>query len=286
MIIISSDSTLDLNDLFESRNIPTLPLAVILGNNSFEDGVTITPDDIYAFVAKNKILPKTAARSVEEHRDFFKSLLKSEEDYIVHFTISSGISITYGNAAEAAKDFDGRVFVVDGKSLSSGTGLLALYAADLRDSGKYTAKEIYEKVIKRIPDVQASFFVETMDYLYKGGRCSGLASFFATALKIKPSLLLKDGKIVVGKKYRGSSVAIAEKYVENIFEMYNNPDLKRIFITHTSADKEVVDAVRATIKKHYEFAEIIETIASATITSHCGKGTIGILFINDGPHEV
>ncbi len=285
MIIISSDSTLDLNGLFKSRNIPTIPLAVILGNDSFEDGVTVTPDDIYAFVAKNKILPKTAARSVEEHREFFKSVLTSEDDYLIHFTISSGISITYSNAAEAAKEFK-NVFVVDGQSLSSGTGLLALYAADLRDSGKYTAQEIYDKCVERIPHVQASFFVETMDYLYKGGRCSGLASFFATALKIKPSLLLKGGKIVVGKKYRGSSVSIAEKYVDNIFEMYDNPDLKRIFITHTSADKEVVDNVRAEIKKHYEFAEIIETIASATITSHCGKGTIGILFINDGAHEV
>ena len=186
---------------------------------------------------------------------------------------------------EFAERFD-NVYVIDGKSLSTGTGLLVMYACDLRDSGKYSAKEIYEKCLARIPYVQASFFVDTMEYLYKGGRCSGLASFFATALKLKPSLLLKDGKIVVGKKFRGSAMSIADKYVENIFDMYDNPDLKRIFITHTSADPEVVKLVRDTVNKRYKFSEIYETIASSTITSHCGKGTLGILFINDGPHEI
>ncbi|MFR1565475.1 MAG: DegV family protein [Christensenellales bacterium] len=285
MIIISSDSTSDLNELFKTRNIPTLPLAVILGDKSYEDGITVTPDDIYAFVKENGILPKTAARSVAEHKEFFSSIRKNKDDSIIHFTISGEISVTAQNALEAAKAFD-NVYVIDGKSLSTGTGLLVMYACDLRDSGKYSAKEIYEKCLARIPYVQASFFVDTMEYLYKGGRCSGLASFFATALKLKPSLLLKDGKIVVGKKFRGSAMSIADKYVENIFDMYDNPDLKRIFITHTSADPEVVKLVRDTVNKRYKFSEIYETIASSTITSHCGKGTLGILFINDGPHEI
>lgn len=285
MIYISSDSTSDLNSLFKTRNIRTLPLVVILGENSYFDGVDVTPDDIYSFVKKNNILPKTAARSVEEHKEFFSSIIKSDEDSLIHFTISGEISVTAQNAAIAAKAFK-NVYVVDGKSLSTGTGLLVLYACDLRDSGKYSAKEIYEKVLARIPFVEASFFVDTMEYLYKGGRCSGLASFFATALKLKPSLLLKDGKIVVGKKFRGTSVNIADKYVDNIFEMYPNPDLKRIFITHTSADPEVVAKIRAQVEKHFTFSEVYETIASATITSHCGKGTIGILFINDGNHEI
>ena len=258
---------------------------VILGENSFFDGVDITPDDIYSFVRKNNILPKTAARSVEEHKEFFSSIIKSDEDSLIHFTISGEISVTAQNAAIAAKSFK-NVYVVDGKSLSTGTGLLVMYACDLRDSGKYSAKEIYDLVTARVPFVEASFFVDTMEYLYKGGRCSGLASFFATALKLKPSLLLKEGKIVVGKKFRGTSVNIADKYVDNIFEMYPNPDLKRIFITHTSADPEVVAKIRAQVEKHFTFSEVYETIASATITSHCGKGTIGILFINDGNHEI
>lgn len=215
MIHITSDSTTDLGELYERRGIEKLPLAVVLGSETYEDGVTIHPSDIYDFVEKNKILPKTAARSVEEHREFFASILKSDDDSIVHFTISSKLSVTYQNALTASKDFK-NVYVVDSQSLSSGGGLLTLYACDLRDEGKYTAKEIYEKCLARVPAVEASFFVDTMDYLYKGGRCSGLASFFATALKLKPSLILVDGKIAVGKKYRGNPVAFATKYVDNI----------------------------------------------------------------------
>ena len=281
MIHITSDSTTDLGELYEKRGIKTLPLAVVLGKDTYEDGVTVHPSDIYDFVAKNKVLPKTAARSVEENREFFASILKSDEDSIVHFTISSKLSVTYQNAVAAAKEFK-NVYVVDTYSLSSGGGLLTLYACDLRDEGKYTAKEIYEKCLARVPFVEASFFVDTMDYLYKGGRCSGLASFFATALKLKPSLVLVDGKIAVGKKYRGNPLAFASKYVDNIFEMFPNPDTTRIFITHTSASPEVVAEIRAEIEKHFKFGEIIETIASCTVTSHCGKGTIGILYINDG----
>ena len=281
MIHITSDSTTDLGDLYEKRGIKTLPLAVVLGSETYEDGVTVHPSDIYDFVAKNKILPKTAARSVEENREFFASILKSDEDSIVHFTISSKLSVTYQNALAASKDFK-NVYIVDSQSLSSGGGLLTLYACDLRDEGKYTAKEIYEKCLARVSAVEASFFVDTMDYLYKGGRCSGLASFFATALKLKPSLVLVDGKIAVGKKYRGNPLAFAEKYVDNIFEMFPNPDTTRIFITHTSADPAIVEEVRNEIEKHFKFGEIIETIASCTVTSHCGKGTLGILYLNDG----
>lgn len=281
MIHITSDSTTDLGELYEKRGIKTLPLAVVLGSETYEDGVTVHPFDIYNFVEKNRILPKTAARSVEEHREFFASILNSDDDSIVHFTISSKLSVTYQNALDASKDFK-NVYVVDSQSLSSGGGLLTLYACDLRDEGKYTAKEIYEKCLARVPAVEASFFVDTMDYLYKGGRCSGLASFFATALKLKPSLILVDGKIAVGKKYRGNPVSFASKYVDNIFEMFPNPDTTRIFITHTSADPEVVKEIREEIDKHFKFGEVIETIASCTVTSHCGKGTIGILYINDG----
>ena len=281
MIHITSDSTTDLGELYERRGIEKLPLAVVLGSDTYEDGVTIHPSDIYDFVEKNRILPKTAARSVEEHREFFASILRSDDDSIVHFTISSKLSVTYQNALAASKDFK-NVYVVDSQSLSSGGGLLTLYACDLRDEGKYTAKEIYEKCLARVPAVEASFFVDTMDYLYKGGRCSGLASFFATALKLKPSLILVDGKIAGGKKYRGNPVAFASKYVDNVFEMFPNPDTTRIFITHTSADPEVVKEIREEIDRHFKFGEVIETIASCTVTSHCGKGTIGILYLNDG----
>lgn len=283
MILISSDSTADLNELFLQRKVSTLPLAVVLGSESFDDGVTVNPDDIYKFVDENKILPKTSARSIEEHKEFFQSILTNPDDTLIHFTISGEISVTATNAKVAAESFNGKVLVVDGKSLSTGTGLLVMYACDLRDSGKYTLEEIYEKVTARIGAVQASFFVETMEYLHKGGRCSGLTSFVATALKLKPSLLLKEGKIVVGKKYRGKSIAIADSYVDNIFDMFPNPDYKRVFITFTKGTSpEVIAKIRARVESKGNFEEIYETTASSTITCHCGKGTIGVLYINDG----
>lgn len=286
MILISSDSTADLNELFAERGVAVLPLAVVLGGESYDDGVTVMPEDIYKFVEENKVLPKTAARSKQEHLEFFESVLKDPEDELIHFTISGELSVTATNAIAAAQEFNGRVRVIDGKSLSTGTGLLVLYACDLRDSGQYTAEQICDMVTARIPAVEASFFVETMEYLHKGGRCSGLTSFIATALKIKPSLLLKEGKIVVGKKYRGKAKMIAKQYADNIFEMFPNPDLKRVFVTYTvGTDPEVIQILKDAVMEKAKFEEVHETTASSTVTSHCGKGTIGILYINDGKNE-
>lgn len=279
MIKIAADSTIDLGEISKTRNIHILPLAVILGNNNFYDGVTINPDDIYTFVEANNILPKTAARSEDEFKEFFKELTDDGSE-VVFFSISAELSVTNNVAKSAAKQFD-NVYVVDGRSLSTGTGLLVMHACDLRDKG-LSAKEVYEDCLKRVPHVQASFFVNTMEYLHKGGRCSGLTNIVASVLKLKPELILKDGKIVVGKKFIGNGLKICNQYVDNIFSMYNKPDLTRIFITHTSAAKEIVEKVKERIKEHYQFNEIIETIAGSTVTSHCGKGTLGILFINDG----
>lgn len=286
MIKIASDSTTDLGALYEERDIKVMPMSVILGSDSLDDGVTVTPKDIYKFVEKSNMLPKTAARSRQEYVEFFEKILASSDDTLIFFSLSSGLSVTYSNAKAASEEFDGRVFVVDGRSLSSGTGLLVLYACDLRDEGKLSASEIYEKVCERIPYVQASFFVDTMAYLHKGGRCSGLESFFATALKIKPSLILKEGRIVVGQKYRGRAEAIAQKYVDNICDMFSNPDLKRVFVTYTyGTDADVIKEVKRALNERYKFDVVYETTASSTITCHCGKGTIGILYINDGDKQ-
>ena len=281
MIIISSDSTADLNALFNEREVKTIPLAVILNGEMFYDGVDVNPQKIYDSVEETGSLPKTSARSVEEYKEYFSSI-KGECDEVIHISISGEISVTCRNAMKAAEELGG-VHIVDGKSLSTGTGLLVLYACDLRDEGKLSAGEIAEKVRERVEFVEASFFVNKMDYLHKGGRCSGLASFVATALGIKPSLLLKEGKIVVGKKYMGGGEKIAKQYVDNIFKMYPNPDLKRIFITYTYGTSEkVINIIRDEVKKRFDFEAIYETVASSTITCHCGKGTIGILYINDG----
>lgn len=279
MVKITTDSTADLNADFEKYDIGVLPLNVILDGESHLDGVSITPDDIYAKYNEKKILPKTAARSPEDFKEFFERYT-ANGDEVVHINISSKISMTHENAVKAASELKG-VYVVDSLSLSSGTGLLVLYACELAAKG-LSGKEIAELVGKRAPSVQASFVVDTMEYLHKGGRCSSLVRIAATVLKIKPTILLKDGEMGVGKKYMGSFDKIITKYVEATLAEFNTPDLKRIFITHTSASPETVNKVREKIKELAPFAEIKETIASSTITSHCGKGTLGILYINDG----
>lgn len=283
MVKITTDSTADLNADFEKYDIGVLPLNVILDGESYLDGVSITPDDIYAKYNEKKILPKTAARSPEDFKEFFEQYT-ANGDEVVHINISSKISMTHENAVKAASELKG-VYVVDSLSLSSGTGLLVLYACELAAKG-LSGKEIAELVRKRVPHVQASFVVDTMEYLHKGGRCSSLVRIAATVLKIKPTILLKDGEMGVGKKYMGSFDKIITKYVEATLAEFNTPDLTRIFITHTSASPETVNKVREKIKELAPFAEIKETIASSTITSHCGKGTLGILYINDGDKTV
>ncbi len=279
MVKITCDSTADLDYLFREKNIDVLPLIVTLGDKSYFDGVDITPPDIFSYVKETKVLPKTAARSEEDFYDFFRKYT-DEGTEVVHFNISKSMSASHNMACNAAKRLPG-VYVVDSANLSTGTGLLALYAADLAQTGK-SAEEIYNAVCSRIPSVQASFVVDTMDYLHKGGRCSGIAKFAASVLRIKPTILVKNGAMVVGKKYMGSFDKIILKYVDDTLKTFDTPDLTRIFITHTYADPQTVEKVREEIARIAPFLEIIETKAGCTVTSHCGKNTLGILYINDG----
>ena len=278
-IKITCDSSADLNSLFEENGVGVIPLFVNLGEEEYLDGVTVTPDDIYKFVDEKGVLPKTAARSPEDLKDFFKQY--TDEGYtVIHISLSNKLSMICQNARMAARELQ-NVYVVDGKSLSTGTGLLVLSAVDMVKQG-LSAKEICEKLEKRTESVQASFVVNTMDYLHKGGRCSGVAAFTATALKIKPALLVENGSISVYKKYMSRTGARAiRKYLEDVFEQFNTPNKERIFITHTEIESEVVDSVREALVER-GFENILETVAGATITSHCGPGTLGVLFINDG----
>lgn len=277
---ITTDSASDLNELFKTRDIGEFSLYVGLGDDQYLDDIDINPQMIFDYYDKNKALPTTAARSIEDFYDYFNSFV-SEGYEVVHITISSKISSTHEHAVQAAQKLPG-VYVVDGLSLSSGTGLLALAAADMRDAG-VDAKTIADTLETRKSAVQASFMINTLEFLYKGGRCSGLAAFFGKAFSIKPSLQLIDGNIKVARKYMGNFNKNIVKYVDNTLEKYSTPDMTRVFITHTYADKQAVDAVRARLVD-FGFApdNIIETIAGSTITSHCGKSTLGILYINDG----
>ncbi|MBP5592621.1 MAG: DegV family protein [Clostridia bacterium] len=276
-IIITSDSTADLDYLFEQNNIPIVPLSVILGDRTGRDGIEIQPETIYQYYATTKKTPKTAAVSPEEYYEFFKKLIADGSE-VIHFTISSKMSSCYDNACTAASEC-GSVRVVDSRSLSTGIGLQVLYAQKLASNGLSSA-QIYEKIIKRRDDIQASFVVDTMEFLYKGGRCNGLIAFVASVLKIKPQILVNalSGEMEVGKKYIGKTAVAISKYVAETLNKYPNLDDSCVFITHTSAPKEVVEKTREMILNAFPSATIYETIAGSTITSHCGKGTLGILF--------
>lgn len=279
-VVITTDSASDLNELFKSRDIGEFSLYVMLGENQYLDDVDIQTPMIFDYYEKTGKLPTTAARSQNDFYQYFKSFTDKGFS-VVHVAISSEISSTYSYAYAAAAELED-VYVVDGRSLSSGTGLLALAAADMRDRG-CDAKTIAQAIEQRKNSVQASFIINTLEFLYKGGRCSGLSAFFGKAFSIKPSLQLIDGKITVSRKFLGNFNKNVVKYVDYTLEKYNTPDMTRVFITHTHASPEAVQAVRSRLTE-YGFApeNIIETIAGSTITSHCGKSTLGILYINDG----
>lgn len=278
MIRISTDSTADLEQLVKQYDIPVMPLSVTLEGVQYLDGVNVGACDIFDSYDRAKVLPKTAARSISDYENFFSELTAGGNE-VVHFAISSEFSVSYNNALAAAAEVGG-VYVIDSRSLSTGIGLLVLKAIDYRNAG-YGAKEIYEKVSALVPYVQASFVVDTMEYLHKGGRCNGLTAFFANALKLHPEILVKNGQMVVGKKYVGRMSSCLRKYVTAILKEFNTPDVTRVFVTHSFADPDVVKEIIELVKElRPDFKEVIETHAGCTITSHCGKGTLGILYIN------
>ena len=281
-IALSAESTLDLSkELLQKYDINVLPFTVLLGENEYMDG-EITGPDIFEYVDKNKILPRTCAINEYQYRDYFRSFLENGYDAVIHISLSSGISSSYDNAEKASHKFD-NVYVIDSASLSTGIALEVIYARKLIDKG-LDAKEVVEKVKARVPYVQASFVIQTLDYLYKGGRCSGLARLGAAILRIKPQIIVSEGKMAPAKKYFGRKSQVIESYCKDTLEQFANPDLSIAFVTHTYATPEMV-AVAIEALKNRGFKTIYETHAGATITSHCGPQTLGILFINDGLNE-
>ncbi len=274
---ITSDSTCDLGELVKEREIVILPLKVNLDMEEYHDGVDITPADIFAFVEKTNILPQTSAASVEDYKIFFKKFVDNGEE-VVHFNISEKCSVSHNNAKTAAKEFGGMVKVIDSMALSSGQGLLVMKAADLRDAGK-KADEIEEIILATRERVNTSFVPDCLDYLHKGGRVSALTMYGANLLKIHPLIMMKEGQLVPGKKYRGKMSVCLKQYLDDLKAMYPNYDKVRCFVTHSMADREIVDMVKEKVKELFQFDEIVETVAGSIITSHCGKGTLGVLFI-------
>lgn len=284
-ILITTDSSCDLSqEILTKRNIKKIPINVCLGNNEYLDGVNITPNDIFEYVKLNKKLPKTSALSEEQFAKFFKENLK-ECDEIIHIGLSSKLSTQYNQSLQAAASFAGKVHVIDGKNLSTGTGLLVLAASDMVESG-HSTEEIVENITKRVPFVQASFIIQDTEYLYRGGRCSGIAMIGANLLKIKPRIQVVDGSMIPYGKPRGKMLPVLKEYVDNVLKEFNKPDRTRAFVTHSSIEPEIAQEIVNYVKSKNIFKEVIETVAGATITSHCGKGTLGLLYINDGNEEI
>ena len=278
-IILCADSTCDLSEeLLERYNIHIFPLHIVLGDRTYQDGVDLVPDQIYQIYCEKKILPKTAAINVEEYTEFARPFIKAGND-VIYVTLGSGISATYNNCRLAAEELPG-MYVIDSGNLSTGMGHVVLAAAKGIEAG-LPVEQIVEETRALAHRVEASFVIDTLEFLYKGGRCSALAMLGANMLKLKPCIEVDnaDSKMSVGKKYRGSLDKALEQYVKDRLEGRDDIVTDRIFITHSGIAPERVELVRREIAKYQQFDEIIETRAGCTISSHCGPNTLGILFV-------
>lgn len=276
-VIITSDSTADLNAIASENGVRIVPLYINLGDKSLADnGEEIVPDDIYRYVEESGNLPTTSANPVGIYTDLFKGL--TDEGYdVVHLNLSSNFSSTHQNACIAAEDFD-NVFVVDSRNLSTGSGLLVLEAVRMAKEGM-AAAEIAEELKALAPKVDASFVIDDLTYLHKGGRCSSVAKLGANLLKLKPCIQVKNGAMGVGKKYRGDYKKCVEEYIKDKLADTESIDPRRVFVTHTKCDDEIVKLAVKTVKDCFDFDEVLETTAGCTITTHCGPNTLGVLFL-------
>ena len=276
-IVIAADSTCDLSaELIERYDVKLVPLKVHLGNGEYIDGVNINADMIYSHYEKHKELPKTSAPNIADFDSFFKKYTADGAELVI-FTISAEMSSTYNNGRLAALENEG-VFVVDSRNLSTGGGLLVVAAAEMAKAGK-SAAEIAEACRALTDKVDASFIVDNLEFLHKGGRCSAVAAFGANLLQLKPCIGVKDGKMGVGKKYRGRFAAVLDKYIADRIGDGEGIDLDRVFVTHAGCDAAIVEQCVAKVKALAPFKEVLVTRAGCTISSHCGRNTLGVLFI-------
>lgn len=276
-IKITCDSTCDLSpELYEKYDISAIPLGVTLGDDFHHDGVDVTAQEIFSFVDKTGVLPKTSAISMGEYTDFFKPYLDAGYA-IIHINISSDFSICYQNACLAAREL-GNVYPVDSRNLSTGSGHLALCAAEMAQQGM-DAEAIAAELTKLQSRVDTSFVLQTLEYLKKGGRCSSVVALGANLLSLRPEIDVTGGKMQVGKKYRGKMEKSILDYVRGHLQGREDIETKRIFITHSYVPQEIVDKVVALIRELQPFTEILETKAGCTVSSHCGPNCLGVLFL-------
>ena len=280
MVKIISDSTCDLSkELVEKYDIEILPLHILLGEEEYEDGKSITPDEIYEWSDANNATPKTSAAGIEQVMDAYRPHLETGDE-IVMFSISSDMSTTYNVMRMAAAELEAedKVFVVDSANLSTGEGLLVLEAAIMAQNGK-TAAEIAARMEELKPLVRASFVVDTLTYLHRGGRCSGVAALAGGMLKLHPKIVVEGGKMKPEEKYRGKISKVVMDYVKSMEADIKNAKTDRIFITHSGSEQAVIDEVYSYLEAMGIFKEILVTRAGCVVSSHCGPGTLGVLYI-------
>ena len=279
-IRISADSTCDLSpELIEKYDIRITPLYIVRDGQSLVDGKDITPDEIYAHVNSGGGMCSTAAVSVYDYTQFFRRQLE-DCDAVVHFHISGDMSACYQNACIAAQEV-GNVYPVDSRSLSTGIGQLVLEAVQLTREGKLTAQEIAHEMERRRELLDVSFLVERLDFLHKGGRCSGVALLGANMLNLRPCIQVKDGQMMVGKKYRGPYVSCLLQYIRERLKGRDDIDTRRIFITESGGfTPEELAQVEAAVRSCQPFDEVLHTRAGCTVSSHCGPRTLGILYFH------
>ncbi len=277
MIKITTDSTADIQSVANSFGIEFVPLKVLLDTETYLDGVNVTPAQLVEFEAKTKILPKTSAPSIEDYNEFFQK--KTENgDTVIHISLSEKCSASHNNARLASENFNGKVFVVDSKALCCGQGLLCLKACDLVKEG-LSAEEIVKELEVLRDKTNTSFVPDRLDYLYKGGRCSKMEMFGGNILKIHPMIAMQDGQLVVKKKFRGNMKICAKQYFEELRNTYPDYDDTRCVLANCLCDKEFEAYMKGLVEEIFSFKEIILEQAGSTITSHCGKGTIALMFI-------
>ena len=280
MVKIIADSTCDLSpELLQRYSIEILPLHIVLGDDEYLDGEGIGPDEIYRWSDENKSTPKTAAVSVDAAMEMYQKYIDAGDE-IVSFAISSHMSTT-GNVMRLAAEMMGaqdRVFVIDSKNLSTGIGLLVIEAAIMAQQGK-TASQIAAKIEKLKPRVRASFVVDTLTYLHRGGRCSSVAALLGGTLKLHPKISVLDGKMSAGRKFRGRMDAVIKSYVAEMESELRSAKADRVFITHSGCSEATISMVRSQLEALDRFDEILITRAGGVISSHCGPGTLGVLFI-------
>lgn len=275
---IIADSTCDLSDeLLKKYDITMIPLYIQLDEKSYLDKLEITPPELFAWSDKNGKTPKTAAPGMDVVQKILEKFNKDETD-LIFFGISEEMSTTCNIVRLVAEEMGyENLYVIDSMNLSTGIGLQVLRAAELAAQG-YSAKEIVSQIESLRDKVRASFVIDTLTYLYRGGRCNALTALVAGALKLKPRISVMDGKMDVTKKYRGNIGAVIRKYAADLKEELMKADPERVFITHSGCSDEIVGQVYEYLEGLHHFKEIQVTVAGSVISSHCGPNTLGILF--------